>query len=170
MKSHLGVFKVNMIPPDLVETYWQTLYVHDRLQYRMCDVLDPTWSDVKIMIGRHGDHMYMIYDVEQNCIVAEFMLENFTGKAAQVHFSMLPTNEKDTSIDLAKTTTDDILQDWKTIDGEPFLHTIYGLTPAPHRAALRFIQKAGFTKVGVLPSGMSFKGKIVDGVMTIKER
>lgn len=166
------VMPVKHAHPDVVQTYWQTLHMHDTLKYRLCDVNNPTWSDVKDMIIRMGQSMYVIYDSERKEIISEFMLENFTGHSAQVHFSMHPANTTPYSLRVAREATDDILNLW-TRDADrkvPYLQSIYGLTPVTNRAACIFVQKVGFRKLGVLPGGMSDRGQIVDAMLTVKAR
>lgn len=153
---------------DQVQTYWQTLHMYDTLQYRLCDMVSPSWEDVKDMIVRMGQGMYCVF--EDNKIVSEFALEHFTGHSAQVHFSMHPDNSAKQNLRIAREVTDDILALWKRKDDEPFLRSIYGLTPVTNRVACIFVQKVGFKKIGILPGGISDRGKVVDAMITIKAR
>ena len=83
MNSHVHTrdyYIVNMtsLPLDVVQTYWQTLGMHDRLAARLCDIDDPQWEDVLDMIRRMGRTMFACVD-KDSFIWGEFMLENFTG-------------------------------------------------------------------------------------------
>ena len=144
---------------DEIQEYWQLLYMHDRLKYRLCDVKDPTWADVKDMIAWKGKHMYVVRlgDV----IKGEFLLENFTGRAAQVHFSARPGLTATESFALGRFTTDQLL--------ESYLDTLFGLTPASNRAALMYNLRVGFKRVGVLHNGMYDRGRLVDAYLMVKE-
>ncbi len=164
-----AIFPIKSVPPDVVETYWQTLYMNDTLQFRLCDTIDPTWADVKDMIGRLGNQMYMVIDTDNGQAIAEFMFEGFTGRSAQVHFSMHPNNSFKESIALGKWTNDTVLNEWKhPDDGGPYLRSLYGLTPVTNRAGCIFALKTGYKKIGVLPGGMIDRGKIVDAMITIR--
>lgn len=157
------------IPPDVVELYWQTLYMENTLRFRLCDIIDPTFADVKNMIQRLGKQMYMIVDMETKQAVGEFMLEGFTGKAAQVHFSMHPKNTFKESIQLGTWCNDTVLATWThPEDGSPYLQTLYGLTPVTNRAACIFTLKTGYKKIGILPNGMRDRGEIVDAQIAIR--
>lgn len=144
---------------DIVQEYWQKLYMEDRLKYRLCDIDDPQWDDVKEMILHHGSDMYCV--TSYGFIVAEFMLENFTGHAAQIHFSMRPGLTATESFRAARFATDQVLK--------RSFSTLFGLTPATNRAARIFNQRVGFRCIGILPAGMRDRGKIVDAHIMVKE-
>lgn len=46
------------------------------------------------------------------------------------------------------------------------LDVILGVTPEPNRPALIYVKRAGFKEVGKLPSYTTFKGVVVDGIIT----
>ena len=148
----------------VVQTYWQTLAMADTLKYRLANLEDPTWEDVKKIILN-----FSVLDTN-GVQIAEFALEKFTGKSAMVHFSMHPYNPMRRSIQLASDVTDTILNDWRNDKGEHYLDSLYGITPATNRVASLFILKAGFKRIGILPSGLLSRGKIVDGLITAKVR
>ncbi len=154
-------------PRDEVEFYWQTLAMHDMLKYRMSDVVDPFWSDVLDMIRRCGQHMYLVRD-DNEVIVAEFMLENFIGKSAQIHFSMSPSNSLIQNLMICKFGLSQILSRWKDADNDkyPFLESLYGITPVHNRRACIFVLKAGFRKLGILRSSCDYLGHLCDGMIT----
>lgn len=161
--------------PKDIETYWETLLEADTLKYRLCDIIKPSMYNVRLMTGRPFIQQYYIWDnatQPRPMITGEFMLENFTGKAAQVHFSMHPGNAFRYSVETAKKFTDLVLNFWtlRRDPTKPFLKTMYGLTPVTNRVASFFNQRVGFKKIGIIPSGMKDRGKIVDGILTIKER
>lgn len=116
---------------------------------------------------------FNVYDPERQALTAEFALCNFTGKAAQVHFSMHPDNKPQYSLHLARVVTDKILNEWSE-QGDPdapFLYSIFGLTPVTNRPACAFVRRVGFKKVGTLPMGQRINGnEFVDAMITIKGR
>jgi hypothetical protein len=152
---------------DEVQTYWQTLYMYDTLRFRLCDLDSPTWSDVLDMIVRMGQNMYCILD--DGRIVGEFMLEGFTGKSAQIHFSMHPDNKYKDTLTYARYTLDQILNHWKHKDGTWYLDSLYGIIPISNRASCITCLKSGFRKIGILPSGMRCQGRIEDATITVME-
>jgi len=169
MKRYAIVPLLSM-PRDLVQYYWQSLYMADTLKYRLCDVVDPTWDTVQKMIKKIGDRIWHVVDLKDKRVCAEFAIDNFTGRSAQVHFSMHPENNTKQSLFLAKSCTDQVLNEWMDDSGHEYLHSLYGLTPVNNRVACIFVQKVGFKKIGILPSGITSRGKIVDAMLTVKTR
>jgi len=146
--------------------YWKDLEKSDRLKYRMCDISTPNMEAVHRLLWYHGHNLY--YVQMQDDIVGEFMLNNFTGKAAQIHFSTHPKLHMKVGIPLIKSVIEDIFK-WKSSDTEePYLLSLYGLTPVTNRAACIIVLKVGFKKKGILPGGMWFLGKPVDAMFTVR--
>lgn len=158
------------LKPKLVIAYWKALLANDTLKYRVCNVVDPGLKDVRYMLQQPYIQHYYVLDTDLGYITAEFMLENFTGKAAQGHFSVHPENDTAYSIEVATRCNSDIVNKWKAKDGGPFLKTIFGLTPVGNRVARLFNYKVGFRTVGIIPDAMMDRGKIVDALLVIKTR
>lgn len=156
----MKVIPLLALPIDRVQTYWQTLYMNDTLKYRLADVNNPDWQDVLGMITRMGRGMWCLVEGIDE-VRGEFMLENRTGRAAQVHFSMHPDN--DTAYSLA--ITEQALQ---TIFSSMDVETLYGLTPTMNRVACLYIRKVGFKKIGILPKGINYMGRISDAVISVR--
>lgn len=168
--ENITIIPVSLLPEDVVETYWQTLYMENTLRFRLCDTIDPTFEDVKDIIRRAHGQMYMVIDITTKEAVAEFMLENFTGRSAQVHFSMHPRNNFKDSIKIGNYANDTVLNEWIHPEyNGPYLESLFGLTPVTNRAACLFIRRCGYKKIGVLPKGIKDRGKIVDAMITIRE-
>jgi RimJ/RimL family protein N-acetyltransferase len=146
------------LPVDQVQFYFQSLYKDDTLKYRLADLKDPAWDDVVRMITRHGRNMFCVVDNDK--IVAEFMLENFKGRAAQIHFSMHPENKTGYSLQVARKTMAEVMS-WPMIDA------LYGLTPTENRRACWFVLKVGFRKLGILPSGLNYLGGVSDAMISL---
>jgi len=121
---------------------------------------------------RLQDHEYYVIHCGSGQLVGEFSLENFMGKAAQVHFSMHPDNEPSFNVELASCVADQLLYQWKDFRdlSRTFLDTLLGLTPIPNRAACIFVLRAGFEKLGVLPSSMNYLGEVVDTMVSVRVR
>lgn len=161
------VSSTDKVPKALFVEYWNSIIDADLLKLRLCDVVNPTIADAyKAAIPGS----YMVYDKEEERIVAEFLLNGFIGKACQVHFSMRPSNSPQQSMKLAREITSSVLNEWKTVDGEPYLMSLYGLTPVCNRAACAFVRRVGFKKIGILPGGQWTDGKAVDAMITLKTR
>jgi len=170
MVSNYKIVPLLALTTAKIQEYFQVLYMHDTLKYRFADIDEPQWADVIDVIKRMGKQMYFVTNEEG--ILAEFTLEGFTGKSAQVHFSFHPTalstKEK---LGVGKFTLDQIFNHWKNPEtDEAYLDSLYGLTPTPNRVACIFALKAGFNKLGVLPSGMRYRGAIVDAMVSIADR
>lgn len=145
--------------PDAIQTYWQTLYMHDTLKHRLCDVKNPSWTDVLDMIRRMGKNMYCAVD-ENGEIIGEFMLENKTGDAWQIHFSIHPEAKYVHTIHVCQKVREQVLT-W------PGCSTLFGLTPITNRVACITVLKAGFKKVGILPSGIRTHEGVVDAMISV---
>ena len=156
--------------PDQVEYYFQRMYSADTLRFSFCDIIDPTWSDVKQVISRIGNCMYLVIDPKTDEIEAEFTLENFTGRAAQAHFSTSPDIATKERIDIGRMGARHILTRVNPETGEYFLDALYGLTPLVNRAARIFALKIGYVRQGTLPSGLMHMGKPEDCMISVVTR
>ena len=150
----MQVLPINGVDKEVVKKYWKSLEAADTLKYRLSDVDNPVWDDVLEMMSRMGSRMFVV--VESGIVIAEFMLENFTGKAAQIHFSFHPKCKNKS--EACKLTLDTC---FKSFD------TIFGLTPIKNRVACVFALMNGFKKLGILPSGCVYMGEIVDAQISI---
>ena len=166
--------EVNFIAPALslnrgyVDDYWLALEKADTLRFRLCDLTKPRYKDVINMYRNKHLQCFMVFNVKQQKVVAEFMLENFMCLTAQVHFSMHPDNDFKTNIHLASWATDQVLDLWVRQSKKPFLDALYGLTPATNRVACIFVLKAGFKKIGYLHNAIKDRGKIVEAMIVEK--
>lgn len=165
------VMPVAGMTDDELYEYWGALYEADTLKYRFSDMDDPTPSEV-VSAVQNTSHCYNVVDTATGMIVADFSLGPFTGKAAQVHFSMLPGQPTSRSLFLADEVTNMILYQWKEVLGleDSFLNTLFGITPVDNRPACIFIRKVGFKPVGTLPSGTKYLNEVTDGLLTVKTR
>lgn len=159
-------------PIEFVNEYWRSLIDADLLKFRLSEDDKPAMENVRALMYKCRRGMYFVFDKEEERIVAEFTLLNKLGMSMQVHFSMHPDNGMKKSIFLAKDVTYCVLNKWTLFDrpDEPYLHTLIGLTPAPHRRACLFIGKVGFKKQAVIPDASSFCGQICDLYVSIKRR
>lgn len=154
------------LPPDTVQLYFQTLAQHDTLKYRFPDIEDPQWWDIFEVIQRLGKGMYILLDNDDNP-VAEFTLENFVGRSAQIHFSMHPEIKMKERITISRFVQKFLLVDWinqKT--NKPFLKSIFGITPLSNRVACIFALKSGFKKMGILPGGCTYMGRTENAMVS----
>lgn len=145
---------------DTVQTYWQTLYMHDLLKLRLCDIENPVWDDVVRLITIMGKGMYHM--MEDGIIVGEVSLDNYTGEALQLHFSMHPGNTREQSLQYGRETCEQLLT-WEGVK------VLYGLIPIKNFVAIRYGKELGFRRHGILPRGAKFQGKVVDAVLMIRD-
>ena len=172
-QQQYGVFSTHDIPQPYLIDYWTALYDANLLRHRLCDTKKPTLKDVNDMLADPTVLTFNVFDPERNELTAEFALTSFTGKAAQVHFSMHPDNKPQYSMMLAREVTDKILNEWSEQEhpDAPFLYSLFGLTPVTNRPACAFVRRVGFKKVGTLPGGQRVNGsEFVDAMITIKGR
>lgn len=168
--------KYNIVPLDFTDNnavvaYWKSLLDNNLLRFRLSDVVNPNLKDVWEMMARYHKSMYFIR--AEGVIVSEFTLENFTGKAAQVHFSMNPENTFRESVAIGSSAGNEILYEWRKTemsDKGDYLTSLYGLTPVLNRSACLFAIKSGFRKIGILPAGCLFEGKVCDGMLSLKTK
>ena len=155
------------LAPEEVERYWCLLHEHNLLAARLCTIDSPSVEDALGVIQRFPYQFY--YVKVGGDITAEFMLEGFTGESAQIHFSMHPLNSTRISLLLAREVSDMILTTWKKLgSSQPYVRSLYGLTPSTNRPALFFIRRAGFLRKATLPYGIRDRGQVVDAVLTVK--
>ena len=169
----LAVVPLISLPSQTIKDYFQALVDYDLLKERLCNIIDPSWSTVKILLERYGQQIYFVVDPAQDCkILGEFLLESFIGKAAQIHFSVHPENNFSFSLEMCRYTMDRVLNKWSCRGNkdEPYLLTLYGLTPVTNRAACIFVLRAGMKKVGILPNSINYKGAVVDSMVTTRVR
>lgn len=154
--------------PEKVEYYFQRMSQADTLKYRLSDIDDPKWLDMLEVIHRMYQNMYLV--MEGDVILGEFTFENFTGRAAQSHFSTSPDIDTKKRIEIgryaAKYSLTRIIPDTE----DYFLDALYGLTPLCNRAACIFALKIGYKKQGILPSGMLVNQKAEDCMISVCTR
>jgi len=151
--------------------YWHALEAADTLKYRWSDIESPTAGAIVDHV-KNSVHCYNVVDVSNGLVLADFSLGPFTGRAAQIHFSMLPGQPTALSAFLADKVSDMILLHWKDVVGleESFVETLFGITPTKNRVACIFIRKAGFKTMGTLVSGTKYLNEVCDGLLTTKSR
>ena len=159
------------VPQDTILNYWSDLKNANTLRYRWSDMFNPTVSAVMDRMENMAG-MYSVIDCNTGEMVADFALENKTGRAIQVHFSTHPDWDSAKRSMLADQVSDQILYYWKDINNmeQAYVDTIFGITPVNNRVACIFVLKSGFKKLGILPSGTTYLGKVTDALITIKTR
>ena len=166
-----GIFPTQSVPQHYLIDYWTKMYESGRLRYRLCDIRDPTLKDVHDMLANPQMLTFNVYEPERDELTGEIMLCNFTGKAAQLHYSTHPDNTPQHNQYLCRSVTDDILDRWTEAKGSdiPFLYSLYGLVPVTNRVACAYGHRMGFKKMGVLPFGQRMNGDdFVDAMVFIK--
>lgn len=167
------VLIVRAAPSDvgLILEYWRDLEKSGHLKYRFSDFPGITPELVVQHFVPNPDYlMFNVYDPVENAYVADFALENFTGKAAQIHFSFKAAYPMRRKLEIARRVTDTILEEWEIKPGEAYLETLFGLTPVKHKVACRFVTQVGFKRVGVLPKCIRYFNEIDNALLTVKER
>ena len=163
--SQVYATHISQVPVETYVKYWDDLITADRLRFRLCDTVNPTWKDIHRMFQINMNHMYLA--MYKDTPVGEFMLNNFSGKAAQVHFSVHPSLHIRIGIPVVREIVWQILN-WK-VQGQPneyYLHSLVGLTPVTNRAACIYVLRVGFQKRFILEAGMCDRGEIVDAMLT----
>jgi hypothetical protein len=180
MREDLQSFQINdtmlivpasAVPLAALSDYWMDLHEADLLKYRWSDMEDPKPIDI-IDYTRTTPHMYNIVDTATGLVIADFSLGPFTGKAAQVHFSLHPASPPSFNVYLASVVSDKILYQWNDIHNleESFVDTLFGITPVKNRVACIFIRKAGFKSMGILNSGAKYLNEVDNALLTTKSR
>lgn len=155
--------------------YWESLDRAGLVRYRLNDVSDPSAYD-GMMYQRMSEQAWnkticmVVVETSTSKIVAEVAVTDVTGKAGQFHFSVLDTNPPQLNKYLGKAVTSLVLDHLKNTHGEPYLDTLYGLTPVKNRTACFLVLQSGFKKLGILPSGCTYNNEISDAMVTVKVR
>ncbi len=159
------------LPLWQLHEYWKKLEAADTLKYRWSDQQPEDLDCIQqAEYSKRTANQYAVYDVENSCLVGDFSLGPFTGKAAQVHFSCSPENSTELSLHLTDQITTMILQTWSLKPAESYADALFGIMPLKNRAACLFIRKAGFQKLGVLKQGTHYLGQPTDALLTAKYR
>ena len=159
--ENLRVVPLLRLDPHQVQEYFQRQAVYGTLKYRFSDINEPQWLDVLDVIQRMGQSMYLILGPEGQ-IVGEYMLENPTGKAMQIHFSSDPEISSPLRLQAGQFASRYALSIKNPKTQEYFINTLYGLTPLKNRAACLYVLRVGYKKQGILPGGMMYMGEPVD--------
>lgn len=149
---------LHMVKRDQLQEYWQLLYMHDRLKFRLGGEEDPTWTNVLEQIATSDNDMfYVMYDDD---IVAEFALDGRIEEYSlrQIHFSFRPGLRPWFIKDIAQYVVEQILA-WPGIKG------IYGIIACTNKAAQAFARRIGFNQIGILIDGAYMAGRPVDGLV-----
>lgn len=149
---------LHMIKRAQLQEYWQTLYMYDRLKFRLGSEEDPTWTDVLEFIATSKDDMfYVLYDDD---IVAEFALDGRIEEydLRQIHFSFRPGLKPRLVHEVAEYVVQQMLT-WPGIKG------IYGILAEQNRAAIALAKRIGFRAVGFLIDGARIAGQKTTGVV-----
>ena len=141
---------------DLVQAYWQTLYMHDVLKYRVGNIKDPAWSDVLSLIAVSGQCMYFV--LKDGNPVLEFATDGMLGGSLRLHGSVHPDLAFKEMIQVHRWTAEEVLT-WKGVS------SLMGSVASLNRRALLLAYKAGWRKVGVINAGCWYAGEHVEGTV-----
>lgn len=149
------IFKPHFqVPYAVTDTYWQTLLDTGLLHFRLPEVLQPTLQTVHEMHRIPSNIVFYGFDTDKSQICCEFMLCNFSGLTAQIHFSSHPDYRGNKNISLASQASNWLLGLKRKEDTRPLVRALWGMTPAHNRLAVRLIQKAGYEIKFTLPEAM----------------
>lgn len=145
---------------DLLEVH--TIMVRDRL-------MDIVFYDGScrqpgdfVRFARSDANLFFVVYDDDNTPMAAWWLTDFSGRAARIHFCVFRRYFRQ-SFDIGEAVCHYVLD-------SQYLDALYGITPECNRAAVRFIKTLGFRQLATLPHAVDFNGRIVSGVLTIKER
>ncbi len=171
VSSGYHIFPRSVVPERIQLQYWDKLASTDALEKRFCG-FDNITPDAAFEWMQGSDNTYFIVDLSKYDIVAEFTLENFMGKAAQMHFSGAPKNSPQFNAWLSTAVSDQIVNYWKDQAdiSKPFVEALFGLTPVKNRVALLFALKCGFKKLGVIPGVIPDGDDYSPATLTVKTR
>lgn len=146
--------------------YWEILKKREAYKKRFPAGDINTLEDFLRIATSPTNEMFLMVVKEDNDLIGEFMLTDWTGLAAQIHVSGNPKyyrrNREITTQVFNK------LFDMPRLDGNPYVHTLMGLTPVTNRLSVKFNADAGFKQLGVIPKAMYVHpGQYVDAVATI---
>ncbi len=157
----LDIIPIHQISRERLQEYWQSLYMYDRLKYRLGSEEDPTWTDVLEFIATCGNDMfYMELDGE---IIGEFALDGRIDvyNFRQLHYSFRPGLQPKLVQRSAEYVVEQMLT-WPGIGG------IYGVLAQQNRAAIALAKRMGFQAVGLLIDGARIAGQKTTGVVYAK--
>jgi len=150
------VAPIYQVHGDKVQTYWQTLYMHDELQFRVGNVKNPTWADVLTLIAMGGQQMFFV--LQDQTPVAEFATDGMMGGTVRLHGSVWPELSFREMIDITRFVAETVCT-WPGAAG------VIGSVAENNRRALMLLYKSGYHKVGVVKKGSWYAGQHVNGVV-----
>ena len=104
--------------------------------------------------------------------VAYCWCNGFMGRIACIHFCIFRDGWAE-SVAIGRMATQFLLESVGQ-DGDPLLHSLVGVTPAPYRHALALVDALGFRRVGRIPGAAVLvrRGgrRVVDGVVSVLTR
>jgi len=113
-------------------------------------------------VRRQDSAFFAIYDRAETP-AAIWWLDTFTGRAACINFCVFRDFFR-RAVDIGN-----FVLDYCLGGDDPYLDVLYGITPRVNKAALSLIDKIGFKRLAELPSVCNFHGRVVSGVLTIRE-
>lgn len=123
--------------------YFNDLHRDGLLKHRIPEIKNVNVHDAYSMLTNPTNQCYVVYEVSTATACGEFMLNNFQGKAAQMHFSIGKAyHGKDTfqiSVD-----TLNVVAKYVNSDGTSYLNTLIGATPASNKLAIRHLKRTGW--------------------------
>lgn len=114
-------------------------------------------------------HNYAVVTMDKDKVCGVAWLNGLYNNHADAHFCFLRRAWGENSYKLGER----IIQYWFAFEsnGKKLLEVLLGMTPASNKAALRFIEKLGFTKVGVIPKILDdkYKNESVAAMISYRE-
>lgn len=128
---------------ERVVTYWRTLLQSDWLKYRMPEVERPVLSHCFQMQTSVFNTCFFALDVNTFKVIGDIMLNDFHGRSAHSHFSMLPGIPFKETVVRGRQLLSQLFN-LKTPTGEQRYPVLIGCIPEFNFLAKKFIRGIGY--------------------------
>jgi hypothetical protein len=142
----------------LLRYYWESLKKLGAYKKRFPHGDVNNFDDFMKVVVDPDSILFLVFNKEDMIPVGEFMLTNFSGLSANIHFSLNPKYYR-WGVQIAQ----DALRQAFTLEradfpGEKMLESIIGITPVSNKLALMFNEKVGFKEIATIPKGFFVHG------------
>lgn len=166
--------KIHLVPKKLepghipvLGYYWESLQLHGAVKRRFPHGDVKTFQDFIAVCTHPNNFVFLVFNESTKLPCGEFMLTDFSGQAAHVHFSLHPDYYRQ-GVEIARSAIRQVFALRRGDGLTPLVFSLIGLTAVTNRLARKFNHKVGFIDLAIVPKGCYIHPEIyVDGAVTL---
>lgn len=150
-----------------LEYYYKNMVDDGTLKYAFYDGSAANFQEFASVVFNPNTVFFLIYNKKQlSTPVGHVFLNNFEGFSAMIHFNILREYHKDAVV-IGKDGMS-YMNKLERAKDIPLVKCFLGLTPCSNRAAIAYVLKLGFTKLGIVEGAcrVAYKNKFENGLLT----